>query len=78
MNNPTIVIKYQCQESMEWMPDVYIKEFKDAICAVNSKDRLNEIRLELKSMTADVENRIDDIDDPGWRKRAAEKADTYE
>lgn len=74
MNTPTIVIKYQCQESLEWMPDIFIDSMEKAIKAqAGNYIKLHEIRLELKNLLAETENQILDIDDPNWRKEAMKR-----
>jgi hypothetical protein len=56
MNAPTIIIKYTCQESLERLPDLYIKSMRDSIALIaDNKERLHEMKLELMNMRAIVE-----------------------
>lgn len=62
MKEMTVVIKYTCQESLEAIPDQYIRSLRESIALVaHDNDRLEEIRVELINCRATVDqyqNRI--------------------
>ncbi len=57
MNEPTIVIQFKTQDTLEMLPDIYIKCFEEAIKANADKpEKLEEIRRRLIGLRAEVDN----------------------
>lgn len=62
MKETTITIKFTCQESLEQMPNIYIRNFEEAITANSHREKvLKRISIDLVELHAVTEKFLHEL-----------------
>ncbi len=57
IKEPTIIIQFRTQDTLEMLPDIYIRSFEDAIKAnAHNNDKLEELKRRVIGIRAEIDN----------------------